>query len=61
MGWVHADGAWIEFLIPVTITATALWNLRREAGQKGQRGWRLTYALTTGFGLVGLGFSSFSG
>ena len=29
MGWVHADGAWIEFLIPVTITATALWNLRR--------------------------------
>ena len=38
MGWVHADGAWIEFLIPVTITATALWNLRRGAGSKGQRG-----------------------
>ena len=35
MGWVHADGAWIEFLIPVTITATALWNLRRGAGAKG--------------------------
>ena len=60
MGWVHANGAWIEFLIPVTITATALWNLRRGAGSKGQRGNNLTYLATVGFGLIhGLGFSSF--
>ena len=59
-GWVQVDGAWIEFLIPVTITATALWNLRRGAGSKGQRGNKLTYLATVGFGLIhGLGFSSF--
>ncbi|MBL6866365.1 MAG: HupE/UreJ family protein, partial [Flavobacteriales bacterium] len=34
MGWVHADGRWIEFLIPVSIALTAAWNLRREAGNR---------------------------
>ena len=44
----------------MTITATALWNLRRGAGAKGQRGNNVTYLATVGFGLIhGLGFSSF--
>lgn len=59
MGWVHADKTWIEFLIPVTIAITAVWNLRRKAGQN-QTFKSLTYLTTIGFGLVhGLGFSSF--
>lgn len=60
MGWVHANGAWIEFLIPVTIALTALWNLRRSAGEKGRQGKGVIYAATVAFGLIhGLGFSSF--
>lgn len=68
MGWVHANGAWIEFLIPVTIALTALWNIRRSAGGAGGgagskskgKGLGLTYATTVVFGMVhGLGFSSF--
>lgn len=60
MGWLHPSGQWIEFLIPVTIFFTAVWNLRRSAGQNSNRVNRLTYALTVLFGLVhGLGFSSF--
>ena len=56
---MQVDGAWIEFLIPVTITATALWNLRRGAGSKG-RGNKTDLLATVGFGLIhGLGFSSF--
>lgn len=60
MGWVHPFGNWIEFLIPVTICCTALWNLRRKAGQEAAAVNRLTYVMTIGFGLIhGLGFSSF--
>ena len=62
MGWVHANGAWIEFLIPVTIALTAVWNLRRGAASDGKAksGWGFTYAVTIAFGLIhGLGFSSF--
>jgi hypothetical protein len=62
MGWVHANGAWIEFLIPVTIALTAVWNLRRGAAGDGKAksGWGFTYAVTIAFGLIhGLGFSSF--
>ena len=59
-GWVHADGRWIEFLIPVSIACTASWNLRRGAGKRESWGSGLTYAITVGFGLIhGLGFSSF--
>ena len=60
MGWVYADGRWIEFLIPVSIACTAAWNLRRGAGKRESWGRGLTYAITVGFGLIhGLGFSSF--
>lgn len=62
MGWVHPNGMWIEFLIPVTIALTAGWNLRRNAAASGKSrsGMGLTYAMTVFFGLIhGLGFSSF--
>ncbi len=60
MGWIHPFGLWIEFLIPVTIFCTALWNLRRTAGQGSRLVNRVTYAITIVFGFVhGLGFSSF--
>jgi hypothetical protein len=60
MGWAHPFGGWIEFLIPVTIFCTALWNLRRTAEQGSRRVNRVTYAMTIVFGLVhGLGFSRF--
>ncbi|MBN31478.1 MAG: HupE / UreJ protein [Crocinitomicaceae bacterium] len=60
MGWVYVNGTWIEFFIPVTIMATAIWNLRRGAGAANQRGTKVTYLATVGFGLIhGLGFSSF--
>ncbi|MCY4573815.1 MAG: HupE/UreJ family protein [Gemmatimonadetes bacterium] len=69
---VSVNSSLVEFLIPVTIVATALTNLaglRREgrAGppREGSAGHRvaarpLRYALALGFGLIhGLGFSNF--
>lgn len=62
---VRVDTALVEFLIPVTIVATATANLaglwRRGPSDAARRGGRpLRYALALGFGLVhGLGFSNF--
>ena len=54
----RVPGAWVEFLIPVTILVTALWSLRSGDGTPKQRRW--TYLMAAVFGLVhGLGFSSF--
>ena len=51
-------GDWVEFLIPVTILCTALWNLFSEDGAGKRQRW--TYLMATAFGLIhGLGFSSF--
>lgn len=53
---VPVHKAWIEFLIPITICATALVHFLRPQPQVKP----LSYALTLGFGLIhGLGFSSF--
>lgn len=69
---VSVDSPLVEFLIPITIVATALTNLAglRREGRAGQRredpaGHRvsarpLRYALALAFGLIhGLGFSNF--
>lgn len=68
---VRVSTDWVEFLIPVTIVATALVQLgrvRRERGGAGARGdpsvptggVGATWLLALGFGLVhGLGFSNF--
>jgi hypothetical protein len=54
----RADAAWIEFLIPVTIMLTALFNIfnRNFSLQSA----RISYGLALVFGLVhGLGFSNY--
>ncbi len=48
----------IEFLIPLTIFATALYNVWRK--ENSQKSLRLNYVLAMVFGLIhGMGFSSF--
>lgn len=54
---VTVSSDWIEFLIPVTILLTAIYDLSRgqSAGQS-----KIKYALILGFGLIhGMGFSNF--
>ncbi|MDA0729730.1 MAG: HupE/UreJ family protein [Bacteroidetes bacterium] len=54
----RVPGAWVEFLIAVTILWTALWNVRPGEPSPKQKRW--TYVMAAGFGLIhGLGFSSF--
>lgn len=55
---IVAIGAlWIEFLIPVTIIITCLWNLRQSAN-KTNAPPLLHYSMALFFGLIhGLGFS----
>ncbi|OYD46837.1 HupE / UreJ protein [Sphingobacterium cellulitidis] len=54
---VRVDTAWVEFLIPVTILATAFYNLPKR---RKQRNAYVLYAMTLFFGLIhGLGFSNY--
>lgn len=54
---VRVDTAWVEFLIPVTILATAFYNLPKR---RKQRSPYVLYAMTLFFGLIhGLGFSNY--
>jgi len=54
----RVSGAWVEFLIAVTILWTTLWNVRSGEPSAKQKRW--TYLMAAGFGLIhGLGFSSF--
>ncbi len=54
---VTINARWVEFLIPCTIIATALFNLWR--GQQEKRRIRFNYAIALFFGLVhGLGFAN---
>lgn len=59
---VTVDGAYVEFLIPITILATALYNLFTAGGSnKGQRNG-LLYFITIFFGLIhGFGFARYYG
>jgi len=57
---VSVSGAWIEFLIPVTILVGAIYNIitARKGDVSEKRG--LLYLVTIFFGLIhGFGFSSF--
>jgi len=55
--WVKIDSGLIEFLIPITIVVTALYNITK--GGQQQRG-RSRYWLAGIFGLIhGLGFSNY--
>ncbi|MGB7529453.1 HupE/UreJ family protein [Sphingobacterium cellulitidis] len=54
---VRVDTAWVEFLIPVTILATAFYNLPKR---RKQRNTYVLYTMTLFFGLIhGLGFSNY--
>jgi hypothetical protein len=49
---------WIEFLIPLTIFITALWNVLDKKGSVSHRGHYIKYGAALFFGLIhGLGFS----
>ncbi|MGV3504871.1 MAG: HupE/UreJ family protein [Adhaeribacter sp.] len=55
---VRLPAAWIEFLIPVTIIVTALFNIFNKS--LSLQAARLAYGLALGFGLIhGLGFSNY--
>jgi len=66
LGIVPVNAAWIEFLIPVTIVITALYNVavhrfdRRELPGLFNRQLNANYFFALFFGLIhGLGFSNF--
>ena len=55
---IRVNGAWVEFLIPCTIIATALFNLSKKNYQP--KSLRLNYFLALFFGLIhGLGFANY--
>ena len=62
---VRFPGAWIEFLIPVTILGTALFNVIGQSTDKAQQGLfhkkiSINYLFALLFGLIhGMGFSNF--
>ncbi len=54
---LNVNTAWIEFLIPITILITAIYNLPKR---RKQRSPALLYTMTLAFGLIhGLGFSNY--
>jgi hypothetical protein len=54
---VRFSSAWIEFLIPVTIMITALYNIFKKKAAKGTM--TLNYLMALVFGLVhGMGFAN---
>lgn len=63
---VRFPGSWIEFLIPVTILATAVFNVLRKENTPAERSGlfsrqlNLNYLFALLFGLIhGMGFSNF--
>lgn len=64
LGYIPVNTGWIEFLIPVTIMATALYNVivhqkEQEISTFGRQ-MRFNYVFALLFGLIhGMGFSNF--
>ncbi len=57
---VLVDTTWVEFLIPVTILATAVFNIINAKKRESQNNISLLYFSTAFFGIIhGLGFSSY--
>ncbi len=54
---VNVNSEWIEFLIPVTILITAIYNLPKRRKQRSPA-WLYSMALAFGF-IHGLGFSNY--
>ncbi len=59
-GIVKVDSAYVEFLIPVTILATAIYDILTAGKKLKNQNFNLLYFTTVFFGLIhGLGFSSY--
>lgn len=55
---VRVDAAWIEFLIPLSILCTTIYNL--ATGESENKSMKLPYTFALFFGLIhGLGFSNY--
>ena len=55
---VYFSTDWIEFLIPLTIFLTALWNILEKKETVSRKGHYIKYSAALFFGLIhGLGFS----
>lgn len=60
LGIVNVNPTWIEFLIPITILSTALFNLFKVGKAAKQDPITFTGAVTLFFGVIhGLGFSTY--
>lgn len=60
LNFVSVSAIWVEFLIPLTIFATAVSNIFRKEDTVGQGRIQYNYILASFFGLIhGLGFSNF--
>lgn len=59
---IRIPAAWVEFLIPITILLTALYNVISQPKHQASatQKWHLNYLFALGFGLIhGMGFSNF--
>ena len=60
LGATFSGSQLIEFLIPVTIALTAIFNIFQHTGELTQKEMRIQYLMASGFGLIhGLGFSNY--
>lgn len=61
-GIVSISGSYVEFLIPVTILAAAIFNLFKAGKASGTRKNNLYFVITVFFGLIhGFGFARYYG
>lgn len=59
-GIVKVDKGWVEFLIPVTILVTAIYNVFTASKKASLKNVNFLYFTTVFFGLIhGLGFSTY--
>lgn len=59
-GIVQVDTKWVEFLIPITILVTAVYNIVTAKQKENKRNITLLYFTTGFFGIIhGLGFSNY--
>jgi len=60
LNFILVPSAIIEFLIPVTILLTAIFNIVRREGEISPLNMRINYGLALFFGLIhGMGFSNY--
>ncbi|WP_432672612.1 HupE/UreJ family protein [Flavobacterium sp. SM2513] len=59
-GIIKFNASWIEFLIPLTILSTAIYNLFNSGKGNAKSGISIAFFITLFFGIIhGLGFSNY--